>query len=354
MISCIIGTRAQLIKMAPVIHSLVQRNLDVEILFTGQHKETMRELMADFQLNIPQRSLYEGSEISGVAKMFFWLIRLVLKAIFVNPLLPDTKLVLVHGDTLSTLLGAIIAKLRGIKIGHVEAGLRSHNMFHPFPEEITRLLVFRLSDISYCPGDWPMENMSSYDTISINTQANTLLDSLRFACTRDLSGTKSDYYGVCSIHRFENIFQRATLEFIIDEIKKASKWGRLAFVLHPATRNQLQKFGLLQSLEHHPNIDLVPRMGYIKFIALIKNAHFVITDGGGNQEELSYLKTPTILMRKATERREGLGETTLLSAYNSELIQRALENAARRTQAVNLPEIYPSEMIADHIQTMLT
>lgn len=335
--------------MAPVILSLQARRINVEILYTGQHKETMQTLASDFQLNVTSRYLYDGPEISGIIKMIQWFFGLTIKSLFSNPLTPGTRLVLVHGDTLSTLLGAIIGKRYKVTVGHIEAGLRSFNLFHPFPEELTRLIVFRLTDISYCPGEWAIQNMLRYKHIKIDTKANTLLDSLRIACASSTTENLPDKIGVCSIHRFENIFSESRLKFITEEVIKATRYAKVIFVLHPATRNQLTKFNLLKTLESNPRLELVPRMSYKAFINLLRQSSFVITDGGGNQEELSYLKKTTILMRQATERLEGLGETSILSKYDSECIERAIKNATQDNRHVEFPDVSPSEIIAEHI-----
>src|SRR5712691_8143774 len=222
MISCFIGTRAQLIKMAPVIVEIEKRGLPFNLVLTGQHEETMEQLLNDFGIRAPRSYLYRGKEITGIAQMGLWFVRCLWKCLREpNKFAPGSgvnDVILVHGDTFSTLLGAIVGKLRGITVAHIEAGLRSGNIFHPFPEELTRRAVFRLSDLAFCPGEWPCHNMKKYRAKRIDTGQNTLLDTLAIAlCVPQKKATLliSNTFGIVSLHRFENIFNLRRLTRII-------------------------------------------------------------------------------------------------------------------------------------------
>ena len=155
-------------------------------------------------------------------------------------------------------------------------------------------------------------------------------------------------FGVVSLHRFENIFRQDRLRHILSLIEQAAERYPLVFVLHPATRRNLEKFGLLARLENNDRIELWPRMGYFEFVSLISRATFVITDGGSNQEELSYLDKPTILMRQATERQEGVGRNVVLSGYDRGRLLTFLDGlAVRPTGTASLSAASPSAAIAD-------
>ncbi|MBV8636433.1 MAG: UDP-N-acetylglucosamine 2-epimerase [Burkholderiaceae bacterium] len=360
MIICYIGTRAQLIKMAPVILEIERQKLPLVLIMTGQHRETMVQLMTDFGLTSKPVYLYEGREITGIVQMAFWFIRCCF-TVLRNPVvfMPRSKdgpnIVLVHGDTFSTLLGAVLGRLLGVDVAHVEAGLRSYHIFHPFPEELTRLIVFRLSRLSFCPGDWAFGNMQGYRTQAVNTGGNTLRDALEamLASAPPKSAPFESDYGIVSIHRFENIFNAAKLREIVGLIELAAQRFSLAFVLHPATRKKLTEFGLMESLERNAAVKLLPRMGYAEFVQLMRSARFVITDGGGNQEELSYLGIPTLLMRKATERKEGLGSTAVLCNYERAALERFMDELPtleERKPAERGSAQTPSEMIVSHLQ----
>jgi UDP-N-acetylglucosamine 2-epimerase (non-hydrolysing) len=354
MIICLIGTRAQLIKMAPIILELERRQIPLHLVLTGQHRETMEQLFSDFGIRIKRLYLYEGTEITGIAQMGVWFLRCLMKCLTEREkYLPRSKqkrdVILVHGDTFSTLLGAIAGKIRGIKVAHIEAGLRSRNIFHPFPEELTRLAVSRLSYFSFCPGEWAYDNLKEHSTIRVDTHHNTLIEAVDLALksSSDSCDSRVEEFGVVSIHRFENILNAGGLTRILDLVEKAAEKYPLIFVLHPATRKRLIEFGLFARLESNPNIELVPRMGYIEFVGLLKRAKFVISDGGGNQEELSYLGVPTLLMRKATERQEGLNSTATLCRYDKGVLEQFLANLSRTHQTIRAIETSPSGIIVD-------
>lgn len=355
MITVLLGTRAQLIKMAPVILEFERRDRPMRLIMTGQHKETMDRLLADFGIVTPPIYLYIGHEVTSIGRVIPWFLRclwrLLRDAKTLFPVAGGKGIVLVHGDTFSTLLGALAGKLTGQCVGHVESGLRSFRIFHPFPEELTRLAVFRLTDIAFCPDDWAASNLKAYSARVVNTAGNTLRDALRIALAvnRPLPlEVPTKAFGVVSLHRFENIFREERLRHILAMIEEAALRYPLVFVLHPATRRNLEKFGLLERLERHPGISLCPRMGYFEFVSLINVATFVVTDGGSNQEELSYLDKPTLLMRQATERQEGLGSNVVLSGYERAKLLVFLDGLTTRSRGVmNLSAVSPSAVIAD-------
>ena len=359
MIMCILGTRAQLIKMAPVMRELEARHHPYHLIMTGQHSVTMKELLREFGIRTPPHFLYEGPEISGLGAMAWWLPMMLARLRHTGKTLfrsgpRGRHLVLVHGDTLSTLIGALAAKSCGSKVAHVESGLRSFNLFNPFPEELTRLACFRLADIAYCPGPWAAGNLEGYHLEVVDTGENTLLDALRHALTEapDMPAELPEDYCVASIHRFENIFNGGRLQLIMDMLKRAARDFPVVFVMHPATRRQLERKGLLEALEKDPGFRILPRMTYIPFVNLIAGARFVVTDGGSNQEELSYLGIPTLLMREATERREGLKEGAVLCKYDWQRFEDFLSSVRSRPQGHRpLPEtLSPSGLIVDHLE----
>ena len=327
MIHIVVGTKAQLIKIAPVMASLQDKEIDYNFIFTGQHQETIGELRKNFGVKEPDTVLYHGKDITGIIQMFFWMLRILFKTVFrkhqIFPKQGKEDIVLVHGDTFSTLLGALMGKVSGKKVGHVESGLRSFNLFHPFPEEITRILTFHLSDFYFCPGEWAKQNLKKYKGSKINTEYNTLLDSLELAKKRVEQSTvevPEEPFALVSLHRFENIFNRKTFQLIINYLLEISEQVHLLFILHPPTEKKLKNFGFYSTLEAAQNISLRPRYDYFNFIKLLINSEFLITDGGSNQEEAYYLGKPTLLFRRATERQEGLGSNVVISNYEKEKI----------------------------------
>lgn len=360
MINCIIGTRAQLIKMAPVLLALERDATPYRLLFTGQHATTMQALLDEFGVRTAPVALYDGAEITGVAQMGRWFLKMLWRtrrgsgeSLECPP--HERSCALIHGDTVSTLLGALMGRFAHCDVVHVEAGLTSGNLSEPFPEEMTRRLVFRLTDLAFCPGPWAMGNMHRFRARLVDTGANTIVDAVREAMLRfDEAEVEvpETAYAVVSLHRFENIFKSERFTFIIEALERIAAKVRLAFVLHPATRKQAEKFGLLERLEHNESISLYPRMTYIPFLKLISRSAFVITDGGSNQEELSYLAVPTLLMRGTTERQEGLDDTVVLARYDDEVIERFVDDALAESKraALELGEQRPSEIIAHELR----
>ena len=357
MIIVLIGTRAQLIKMAPVMMEMEKDNIGYTFILTGQHKNTIMELIYDFGIKNKPFFLYKGNEIDSVLKVPGWFILcfvnyLDLKKRTLTDPNNNRDIILVHGDTFSTLLGTVIAKITNSRLFHVEAGLRSYNLFHPFPEELTRILIFYFSDVSFCPGDFAYENMHKYKTKRINTQQNTLLDSTRQTLNKIHSDKREAGYCVCSIHRFENIFFKRRLLQIINLLKQIARHFKIRFVLHPSTRKRLIKYGLFDELQQDNAFQFMDRMIYTDFISLLSGASFVITDGGSNQEELYYMGIPTLLMRKHTERQEGLSSTVVMSKYDEIKIESFIHeyDNYRHDNPLIKQEVSPSSLIVDYLK----
>lgn len=162
MIHIFVGTKAQLIKMAPIMVELQNRNIEYNFVFSGQHQETINDLRDDFGIREPDITLHLGKDITSIGSMFIWAMKLCWLGVTQRKRIwqgDKNGVVLNHGDTFSTLIGSLLARIAGLKSAHVESGLRSFNLFHPFPEEITRLLVFKLSNILFAPGEWALENL---------------------------------------------------------------------------------------------------------------------------------------------------------------------------------------------------
>jgi UDP-N-acetylglucosamine 2-epimerase len=354
MIHILIGTKAQLIKMAPLMALMQVRHIPYNFIFTGQHQEKISDICQNFGLKNPAHTLYQGKDITGITQMLTWMLKTLFngyrnrKTLFNHD---KQGIVLIHGDTLSTLLGAIIAKVVGLKVGHVESGLRSFNLFHPFPEEITRLLTFRLSDYFFAPNREAVNNLIGYNGKTIFTEANTLYDALQhFKQTTQLItiDTPDKPFAIATLHRFENIFTAEALERIVSIIEHIARHTKVLFILHKPTEEKLKKFGLYQRLQANSNMELRPRYDYFHFIKLLGNADFIISDGGSNQEECYYLGKPIILLRNATERPDGLGENCLLSHYDTTAIDHFLSTiAAQKHHPPNIT-VSPSEIILEH------
>jgi UDP-N-acetylglucosamine 2-epimerase (non-hydrolysing) len=316
----VVGTRAQLIKVAPVIVACEERGLPVRLLLTGQHQETMQDLLQEFGIRTPPEAVVPASERATVLSLVAWVPRVlaglwrILRAVKRDH--PGAR-VLVHGDTLSSVLGAAVARACGLPVYHLESGLTSGRLLDPFPEELSRRMVFHLSQVALCPGAAPAEHMRRhYRCQVVDTGGNTIEDSVATAMRRAPAAgvAGGPAYVVASLHRFQNLFDVARLRGLVDLLVELSRRYPIHFVLHPATRKRLQAEGLLAKLEAQPGIRLSPRLGYAAFLSLASRAACVLTDGGSNQEELAVLGVPTVVMRQATERQDGLGANAIMEA----------------------------------------
>ncbi|MBI5198180.1 MAG: UDP-N-acetylglucosamine 2-epimerase [Nitrospirae bacterium] len=355
MIYIVIGTKAQFIKMAPIMVEMMNRKVPFRYISTGQHQETMRELHGNFGVRDPDIRLYEGKDVTSVFSMFLWSLG-ILKKVFFNKkaILQQEKkgIVLVHGDTFSTLLGALMGKLLKLKVAHIESGLRSFHLFHPFPEEMTRILTFSLTDYYFCPGPWALKNVEKYKGVKVDTTSNTLYDALKSALESEgrIDVDIPDVpYAIATIHRYENIFHKEKLTAIIDLIKRVSQKVRVLFILHPPTRNNLVRFGLYDVLTKCAGVELRPRYDYFEFIKLIRGSEFMISDGGSNQEESYYMGHPCLLLRKATERMEGLGKNVVLSMCRDSIISEFLGHYKKYKAAPVVLQKSPSKIIVDSL-----
>jgi UDP-N-acetylglucosamine 2-epimerase (non-hydrolysing) len=318
----VIGTRAQLIKVAPVIVLCESKGLPICLLMTGQHLETIQDLVDEFGIRTPLTRTVEAMERSTVGSLLWWLpsayfgLRKSLQKIKAENANFD---VIVHGDTLSTLIGAFAGWRVGARVVHLESGLTSGKLFDPFPEELSRRVVFRLVDVVMCPNETAAAYMRSRHRCRVeDTRGNTILDAVAMVGAMDVARDQKPAYLVVSLHRFQNIYDSSRLLELVVLLEAAASRYPIHFVLHPATRKRLVHEKLFDRLAAAPGMVLSPRLGYGDFLRLAAGAACVLTDGGSNQEELAALGVPTIIMRKATERPDGLGGNAVMEADISE------------------------------------
>lgn len=358
MIHFIVGTRAQLFKMAPIMLECQKRKLSWRWVYTAQHKETMEQTLRTFGLPEPDYTILKwNTEAKTMGKIWIWFIKMLLALPRSNKILDGytgkSHIVLTHGDTLTTWIAALYAKITRTKVMHVESGLRSFNIWKPFPEEINRLITFKLSDYFACPGEWALNNVKHQKGVKINTHGNTQLDTIHFgikhADSVNFQVPKSKYV-VVSIHRYENIFKKERFIKIIDELEYISDSFKLLIVQHPATFLQLDKFNLRDRLTNNKNIELLPRLEYLPFIKAIKYSEFVVTDGGGNQEELYHIGKPTLIFRNETERQEGLGTTAVISKLRHSIVEEFIHNYKKYSHPPTSFSSSPSKIIVDAIE----
>jgi UDP-N-acetylglucosamine 2-epimerase (non-hydrolysing) len=291
-----------------------------------------------------------------------WFARTFITSVFsLRGRLPTSRprgIVVVHGDTVSTVMGAVLAKLNGWRVAHVEAGLRSFDFLHPFPEEIDRVIASRFVDFHFCPNAWAAGNLAKLRGEKIDTQQNTLLDALAIAQetpleSATLSALPAGRFFVFVMHRQENLYDAGLVRDLVDRVVAQSRSDPCVFILHHLTEAALAEQGHLDRLRATPGIRLVPRLPYVEFMKVLARATYVVTDGGSNQEECYYLGKPCLILRKVTERTEGLGENVLLSRLDPLAIEAFLAAPDAYRRAPVESRISPSEIIARRLAQAL-
>lgn len=348
MIVIVYGTTGELIKLLPLIKSLKKDSFVT--ICTYQQPQQLKRLMnqahlAPATIKIGQNPEAQDLEsLWAVPKWFislwfgFFKNRRTIRRALKNSS-SDRNLLLVHGDTTTTLLGAIMGRLLRLPVAHVEAGLRSFNWRHPFPEELNRIYTSKLARLHFAPGDVPVKNLKNAKTkgVIINTKYNTVLDSLRLAQAAKLQvSTKlPGQFCLVSLHRNELLAQPKELEAILQKIAHFAQTMPIVFLDHPITKERMRSLQLDQILDVK-GVTRLPKLDYYSFIGILAKSDCVVTDSGGLQEETAYLGIPCLVHRKATEREEGLGENVVLSLYKNELVDEFLQNYKNyKTKGVN-------------------
>jgi UDP-N-acetylglucosamine 2-epimerase (non-hydrolysing) len=319
----ILGTRAELIKMFPLLQAIEEQGHRLTFLHTGQHD--ISRLCELFEIASPDKTLSptpeESSKFKGnVFYALIWNLKLIFRirrAIRASS--PDV--ILYHGDTMSTALAAITSSRfsfprRHFRTAHIEAGLRSNNLLEPFPEEIARILSDWLSNILFAVSDTSKNNLRLQAIIGKESHnvGNTIVDSVHYCLSKETFTPPSEDYGVVTLHRHENINSRKRLHKIIEILENSPR--PLYFPLHDNTKHKLEQMGLLHRIEESETIETHELMEYPEFIQFLSQADIIYTDGGSIQEESIILNIPCVILRNITERKEGIqNEINYLSKF---------------------------------------
>ncbi len=336
----VFGTRPEAIKMAPLVKLLVAAaDFEVKVCVTAQHREMLDQVLRifviepDYDLNIMQ----SGQDLFGVTAKVLNELRQVLEEFT-----PD--LVLVHGDTTTTFAASLAAFYCGIKVGHVEAGLRTYNLKAPWPEEANRQLTDVLADYYFAPTAKNMSNLlrEQVDAEKIVVTGNTVIDALLVmvdkitsdeALQSHLSGDlKGAGYELDSVrkfilvtgHRREN-FGAGFMDICLALQRLAERYPEVDIV-YPVHLNPQVREPVFARLGELDNVYLIEPLGYELFIYLMQQAHIIITDSGGIQEEAPSLGKPVLVMRDTTERPEAVAAGTVkLVGTDPEIILREVK-----------------------------
>jgi UDP-N-acetylglucosamine 2-epimerase (non-hydrolysing) len=252
---------------------------------------------------------------------------------------------------MTTVLGAVMGRALRVPVAHIESGLRSYDLRHPFPEELNRRTASKLAHVHYAPGSWAAANLGSASVV--DTGSNTIRDSLALVPDGDPPVTLPDEpFGVVSLHRFELLKSRPLLTETLEVLAEAAEHTPLLFVDHPVTVAAIRRCGL-QRLFDGPRFVRVPRLLFFDFVRVQRRSAFVVTDSGGSQEECFYLDRPCLVHRVRTERREGLGENAVLSSLRPDVLRAFLATPEVHRRRSALPTRSPSEVILADLERRL-
>lgn len=331
----VIGTRPEAIKLFPVIiEFLKDENLDVIVISTGQQKEMLDQTLNSLKLIIHRdlNVMVHNQSLASLSSRLFIELDDVFKS-----LKPD--FLFIHGDTTTSMIAGIIGKYQKIPVFHVEAGLRSNDLYSPWPEEMNRKINAVTADYHITPTSQTLQNLlkEGIDEERIFVTGNTGIDTLRFVLNqlpnnnpfdkiKTFNNIEEKNIVLVTIHRRENFDK---LESIFNAIiDLAISYPSYAFV-YPVHLNPNVNRVAKESLSNTKNIYLLEPLDYLVFMSALDQSKFVITDSGGIQEESTYLGKPVILCRDSTERPEGLEtnniilcgtNTNLIYEYSAKLI----------------------------------
>lgn len=308
----IFGTRPEAIKMAPLVKELKSRkNIKSVVCITAQHRDMLDQVLKifkikpDYDLNI----MKPGQTLSGITtKAIKGIEKIIIKE------KPD--IVLVHGDTTTAMAGAIAAFYQQVKIGHVEAGLRTHDKYSPFPEEINRQIIDQVADYLFAPTRKSRKNLGKKHNKNqkIFITGNTAIDALKTTVSKDYHHPVLDWVGknrmiLLTAHRRENLGD--PMRRIFKAIKKITEEFDDVRVVYPVHLNPKVQEVAQEIFGDSDKVKLIEPLDVFDFHNFIKKAYIILSDSGGVQEEAPSLGTPVLVLRNTTERPEGVRAGTL-------------------------------------------
>jgi UDP-N-acetylglucosamine 2-epimerase (non-hydrolysing) len=351
----VVGARPNFMKIAPVHRAFLKHSKAVThlICHTGQHYDERMSKIFFKDLELPEPDFYlgagSGSHAEQTAKIMIEFEKIVIAE------KPD--LVIVAGDVNSTIACSLVAVKLGIKVAHIEAGLRSFD--RTMPEEINRILTDSISDYLFVTEESGIINLEKEGVSKekIFFVGNVMIDSLvHFLPKTEQSGIMKEFglrkneYCLITLHRPSNVDSQEFLRELIDVMNELAAKLKLVFPVHPRTMKNIEASGLAKHL--NPNLLLTEPAGYIDFLTLIKNAGLIITDSGGIQEESTYLGVQCITVRENTERpvTVKLGTNQLIGTDLQKVKAAALEIINGKKKEGSVPPLWDghtAERIAD-------
>ncbi|HEY0672852.1 MAG TPA: UDP-N-acetylglucosamine 2-epimerase (non-hydrolyzing) [Longimicrobiales bacterium] len=364
----VIGTRPEGIKLAPVISAFRQRasEVDCKVALTGQHTDLMDQVLSVFEISThwDLGIMREGQNLYDVAQGVMDGLRDVVRDY-------KPQIMLVQGDTASVFFGSLVGFFERVQVGHVEAGLRSHDKWRPYPEEIFRRLTSVSSDVHFAPTGDARANLvrEGVPADQIFLTGNTVVDALLDVAQRDIpvenvtlqsALEKNRRLVLITAHRRESF--GAPMREAFSAIRELADRFPDVLFLYPVHPNPQVQRVAREILTGHASIVLTQPLGYFDLIAALRHASFALTDSGGIQEEAPTFGTPVLVMREVTERPEGVraGIAQLVGTDYDKIVQlgSALLTGSLRTQMAKAANPYgdgqAGKRIADIIVHQLT
>jgi len=330
-IVCVVGTRPEAIKMAPVVLALRRQNFfDVKILATGQHAAMLDQALGHFKLtaDINLHIMKERQSLDHITSSV-----LTGSGEYFDTVKPSA--VLVHGDTTTTLAAALAGFYRKIPVGHVEAGLRSNNMYLPFPEEMNRVLTDRITTWAFAPTPLAKENLINEGTPEKNilVTGNTVIDALFYtvkatekpACEDLRLLPENAPFLLVTAHRRESWGE--PLENICSALNKLLDLHPELWMVIPMHKNPAVRETIKKNLGGKKQVILCDPLDYPDFVWAMNTSRFILSDSGGVQEEASAIRKPVLILRDVTERPEAVenGSGILVGVDREKIIKKASE-----------------------------
>lgn len=307
----VFGTRPEAIKMCPLVKELNEKNVETVVCVSGQHREMLAQVLDAFHI-VPDYDL----EIMKDKQTLFDITTNILETI--KDVLIEVKpdVVLVHGDTSTTFVTALACFYLQIPVGHVEAGLRTYNIFSPYPEEFNRQAVGLIAKYHFAPTQISANNLIREGKLEedIYITGNTAIDALQTTVVPDFNHEVLEWAAdsrliLLTAHRrenigepFDNIFR--AVRRVVDEFEDIK-------VVYPIHKNPIVRESANKYLANHPRIKLIEPLEVIEFHNIQANSYLILTDSGGIQEEAPSLGKPVLVLRDTTERPEGIEAGTL-------------------------------------------
>jgi UDP-N-acetylglucosamine 2-epimerase (non-hydrolysing) len=356
MMYIVFGTTGELIKLFPVIEALEESNSHYKLLCTAQQIEELPSAIQSLGINVPINWLangYKGESLRSKKEMLIWAVKLSFRLARLAPSIyckRKSSGVMVHGDTVTTSIGALFGWIVRTPVFHVEAGMRSGDWKNPFPEELSRRFVAKLAAVNYAPGTTSCENLANSPGDIVDTQQNTIVDALRLAIHQNAKALSQEPVGLISLHRSELYEDETRFREILTVLASHGREHKMLFIDHPVTIQRMKELGLDQVFSG-TLVEQIEKLNYFQFISVLSKSSYVVTDSGGLQQECEVTGHPCLVHRAVTESTGRLDQNIVLSRLDIDVVNSFLDNPSRfSTPEAEIGES-PTQIIISDLKT---